>query len=101
MAVAPAMIQTATVFGLIWAGLVIASGMVYDIGLGTVVDLYAQDSAQAVSAWLAIEAVYNGLGGEHEIPEGGVFDASGKDCCRDSTPAGRIGRLRAGPQHDG
>ena len=53
----PAMVQTATAFGLIWAGLVIASGMVFNIGLGTVVDLYGKDPAQAASVWLAISAV--------------------------------------------
>ncbi len=42
----PAMAQTASAFGLIWAGLVIASGMIFSIGLGTVVDLYGEDPAK-------------------------------------------------------
>jgi hypothetical protein len=63
----PAMAQTATAFGLIWAGLVIASGMVAVIGIGTVVDLYGNDPAQAGSVWLAIESVQRGVGGEIEI----------------------------------
>jgi hypothetical protein len=62
-----AIMLVATAFGLIWAGLLIASGMVHNIGLGTVVDLYGQDPAQAASVWLAIEAVHRGLGGEFEI----------------------------------
>ncbi len=45
----PAMVQTATAFGLIWAGLVIAAGMVFNIGLATVVDLYGKDTAQAAT----------------------------------------------------
>ena len=66
----PAMAQTATAFGLIWAGLVIASGMIANIGLGTVVDLYGKDPAQAASVWLAIASVEDGLGGGNEIVGG-------------------------------
>ncbi len=43
----PAMVLTATAFGLIWAGLVIAAGMVFNVGMGAVVDLYGTDPAQA------------------------------------------------------
>ena len=49
-----AIAQTATAFGLIWAGLAIASGMLVIIGLGIVVDLYGKDPAQAESVWLAL-----------------------------------------------
>jgi hypothetical protein len=65
-----ALVQSATVFGLIWAGLVIAAGMVANIGLGTVVDLYGKDPAQAGSVWLALDSVENGLGGGYEIAGG-------------------------------
>jgi len=65
--VAPAMVQTATVFGLIWAGLVIASGMIANIGTGVVVNLYGTDPAQASLIWLALAPVVNGLGGGNEI----------------------------------
>jgi hypothetical protein len=65
-----AMAQTATAFGLIWAGLVIASGMVHNIGLGSVVNLYGKDPAQAAMVWLAIDSVSLGLGGEVEIVGG-------------------------------
>lgn len=69
-ALSPGMIQTATAFGLIWAGLVIASGMVANIGLGTVVELYGKDPAQAATVWLALDSVENGLGGGNEIVGG-------------------------------
>jgi hypothetical protein len=59
----PAMAQTATALGLIWAGLVIASGTLHNVGMGTVVDLYAKDPAQAATVWLAIESVFEGLSG--------------------------------------
>ena len=59
--------QTATAFGIIWAGLLIAAGMILNIGFGTVVDLYATDAAQAETVWLAIDSVGNGLSGGMEI----------------------------------
>ena len=42
----PAMAQTATAFGLIWAGLMFASGMVANIGSGVVVDLYRETNSK-------------------------------------------------------
>jgi hypothetical protein len=68
----PAMVKAATAIGLIWAGLVIGSGMVANVGLATVVDLYGNDPEQAGSLWLAIETVALGLGGGNEIV-GGVW----------------------------
>lgn len=67
-----AIVRTATAFGLIWAGLVIASGMIYNIGMETVVALTASDPAQAATVWLAIEAVFTGLGGGVEVV-GGIW----------------------------
>ena len=66
----PAMVQTATAFGLIWAGLVIASGMVANIGAGIVVDIYGDDPVHAASVWLALNFVVEGLGGGNEIVGG-------------------------------
>ena len=63
----PAMAQIATAFGMIWASLVIASGMVANIGTGVVVDLYSTDPTQAASVWLAVNSVVTGLGGGNEI----------------------------------
>jgi hypothetical protein len=68
----PAMAQTATAFGLIWAGLVIASGMVANVGIARVADLFRNDPVQAGSVWLVIEIVQLGLGGGNEIV-GGVW----------------------------
>jgi hypothetical protein len=59
---APALMQVATAIGIIWAGSLIASGMVANAGLATVVALYAKDPAQAALTWQGIEAVANGLG---------------------------------------
>lgn len=67
---APALTKTATAFGLIWAGLVIASGMIANIGAAVVVDLYAADPAQASLVWLSQGVVVDGLGGGNEIVGG-------------------------------
>lgn len=64
---APAMAQTATAFGLIWAGLVIASGMIAVVGMDAVVELQATDPAQAGTIWTAIETVQFAIGGGIEI----------------------------------
>ncbi len=66
------LMKIATPFGLIWAGLVIASGMVASVGLEAVAAIHLRDIAQATSTWVAISAVQNGLGGGVEIV-GGVW----------------------------
>jgi hypothetical protein len=58
----PAIMQIATAIGLIWACIVIASGQVSNMGMDIVVDLYSKDPTQAVTAWIAIDSVANGLG---------------------------------------
>jgi hypothetical protein len=67
---APALIRTATAFGLIWAGLVIASGMVANIGADVVTRLYETDPTRAAQTWLAMLMIVNGLGGGNEIVGG-------------------------------
>ena len=62
--------QTATAFGLIWSGLLLASGMVINVGHGAVVDLFDANPEQAESLWSAIDSVGNGLGGTMEIAGG-------------------------------
>lgn len=63
-----ALMQVATVIGIIWAGSLIASGMVANAGIDPVVTLYATDPAQAALTWQGIETVASGLGdGNGEI----------------------------------
>ena len=65
---APAMMQMATVIGIIWAGSLIASGMVSNAGIAPVIALYTKDPAQAALTWLGFEVVAEGLGnGNGEI----------------------------------
>ncbi len=68
----PAIVQTATVFGVMWACVIIASGMIYNSSMENVVDLYGKDPAQAATVWLALESVFEGLGGGTEIL-GGIW----------------------------
>lgn len=66
------LIGIATPFGLIWAGLVIASGMVAIVGLEMVATIHARDVAHATYTWSAVAAIQNGLGGGVELV-GGVW----------------------------
>ncbi|MCU0487599.1 MAG: DUF4386 family protein [Anaerolineales bacterium] len=59
---APALMQAAAVIGFIWAGSLIASGMISNAGLAMIVPLFAKDPAQAALTWQGIEAVAGGLG---------------------------------------
>jgi len=69
----PAIMQVATAVGIIWAGSLIASGMVANAGLATVVSLYAKDPAQAALTFQAIEAITNGLGNANGEILGGLW----------------------------
>jgi len=70
---APAIMQVATAIGIIWAGSLIASGMVANAGLATIVPHYAKDPAQAALTWQGIEAVANGLGNANGEILGGIW----------------------------
>lgn len=67
---APEMMPVTTAVGLIWAGLVLASGMIFNVGLDTVASLHASDPQRAATAWVAIGAVQEGLGGGIEFVGG-------------------------------
>lgn len=69
----PATMQAATAVGLIWAFVLVASGMIFNSGMGTVAGLYHSDPAQAVSAWQAIEPVSDGLSGADGEILGGLW----------------------------
>ena len=70
---APALVQIATVIGIIWAGSLIASGMSANAGLATVVALYAKDPIQAAFTFQAIESITNGLGNANGEILGGTW----------------------------
>ena len=70
---APAIMQVATAIGIIWAGSLVASGMVSNAGIAPVVALYSKDPAQAALTWLGIESVASGLGNGNGEILGGLF----------------------------
>ena len=65
--------QAATAVGLIWAFVLVASGMIFNAGMAAVVALHGASPAQAVSVWQAIEPVTEGLGGSGGELLGGLW----------------------------
>jgi len=70
---APAAARVATAIGVIWAGMLVASGVVFIVGMNSVVDLHTTDPAGAVDAWQAIYPVTLGLGGASGEVLGGTW----------------------------
>lgn len=64
------LMRVASAFGLLWAGLVIASGMIANVGAARVVDLYSVHPEEAQSLWLAVSTLQEALGGGNEIVGG-------------------------------
>ena len=71
--IAPATSRMAVAVGLLWSGLLVASGMVFIVGMNSVVDLNTTDPAAAVIAWQAIYPVTLGLGGAGGEMLGGTW----------------------------
>lgn len=69
---AKAKMQLASVFGFLWVGLTIASGMITHIGLQALSKLFLTSPEQAALLWMMIEIIQNGLGGGVELV-GGVW----------------------------
>ena len=70
---APVLMQAATAVGLIWAVVLVASGLVFNYGMETVVALNGGHPDQAVAVWQAIEPVTEGLGGAGGEILGGLW----------------------------
>ena len=68
----PAIVQTATVFGIFWCCVIIIAGMIHNVGMQTVVDIYGKAPTQAGTVWLTIDSVVGGLGGANEVI-GGIW----------------------------
>ncbi len=63
----PALAQTATVFGLIWAALIIGSANLMLRDSGVISSLYGKDPVQAAALWPVLEAVENGIVSGNEL----------------------------------
>lgn len=68
-----ALLKVATVYGIIWAALLIGSGMVFNSGIKVTADLYAVDPIQALYVFTGVEAVSSGLGFGYGEILGGVW----------------------------
>jgi len=62
--------RIAAAFGLIWAGLILAAGMVFNVAIARIVALHPHDPAAAEALWHAVVAIGSGLGGGNEITGG-------------------------------
>ena len=67
---AASLMAVAAPLGHIWAGLILASGMISLVGMEAVGNLYGQDPERAATIWQAIGIVQNGLGGGVETVGG-------------------------------
>jgi hypothetical protein len=64
--------KLATLFGALWVGLVIASGMIFVIGLRSVVDLAPANIERAAETWHIVTLLTESLGGGNELV-GGIW----------------------------
>jgi hypothetical protein len=69
----PVTVRVATLIGLLWSFVLVASGMVFTYGMTTIETLAATDRAQAVVTWQAIEPVALALGGAGGELLGGLW----------------------------
>jgi hypothetical protein len=63
-------IAIGTVFGVVWVGLVIASGMISNIGLAYAIDLMDASPEKAFDSWIIISLISESLGGGNELVGG-------------------------------
>ncbi|WP_281559780.1 hypothetical protein [Thalassomonas sp. RHCl1] len=67
---AEALSRFACVFGFLWVGLVIASGMIDNIGMAAVLKLAETEPEQARIMWLTLMTLVDGIGGGNELVGG-------------------------------
>lgn len=68
----PIFSNLASIFGIIWVGLVISSGMIANIGLSSVLTIGVREPDNAMSIWSSVSIISEGLGGGNEIV-GGIW----------------------------
>ncbi len=67
LAPAPALARISAAFGLIWSGLLIASGSIALVGQHAAVTLQAQNPDLALSTWVSTSVIQDALGGGIEV----------------------------------
>lgn len=68
----PIFSNLASIFGIIWVGLVISSGMIANIGLNSVLAIGVTEPNNAMLIWSSVSIISEGLGGGNEIV-GGIW----------------------------
>lgn len=61
------LVMLASVFGVIWVGLVISSGMISNIGLMYAIDLFDESPELAFDLWIIVSVLTESLGGGNEL----------------------------------
>ena len=59
-----------SLFGVIWVGLVIASGMISNIGLAHAIDLMDANPEKAFDMWIIVSVITESIGGGNELVGG-------------------------------
>jgi Domain of unknown function (DUF4386) len=59
-----------SLFGVIWVGLVIASGMISNIGLAHAIDLMDTNPEKALDMWIIVSVITESIGGGNELVGG-------------------------------
>ncbi len=67
---AEALMKVATPIAFIWAGLLVASGMIFNVGMESCLTLMRSDPSQAAALWASTDLVSSGLSGNGEIVGG-------------------------------
>jgi len=62
----PAIAQVAAVLGVFWGCVILLSGMIHNVGMQAVVDLYGSDPLKAGTIWSTIDVILGGLAGSNE-----------------------------------
>lgn len=70
---APATMRVATAIGLLWSVALVASGMIFNYGMTTVVALVKSDPTQARMVWQSVEPIAQALGGAGGELLGGLW----------------------------
>ncbi len=67
LAAAPGLARVSAALGVVWSGLLVASGSVAVVGQQAVIALHADDPDLALSAWTSVSIVQDALGGGIEV----------------------------------
>ncbi|MDF3128582.1 hypothetical protein P0Y35_05190 [Kiritimatiellaeota bacterium B1221] len=65
--ISTALMQVASLFGALWVGMVVASGMISNIGLASVLRTASVNPDAAAATWSTVRIVVEGLGGGNEL----------------------------------